>query len=114
LKRIMTKQIVLAAVLSLVTGAAWQARAGSVTSYTDRTSFNTAVAVPLTVEDFTSSYHLPITTGVLNSSTNLVVSGGSPITPGLIQPGVTYSTPIGTGDFFNIDFGGGGLRRWLS
>ena len=83
------------------------AEAGGITDYTDRSTFTTAVGVPLTVEDFTDSYHFPITTGILNSETNLVVENGTPITPGLIQPGVTYSTPIRTGNFFNIDAGGG-------
>jgi MYXO-CTERM domain-containing protein len=41
---------------------------------------------------------------VLNSETNLPEIG---IFPGTIQPGVTYSTPIGEGNFFNIDAGGG-------
>ena len=85
--------------------------AGTITTYDDRPSFTAAVGVPLTIEDFTSSDHFPITTGVLNSSTNLVVEVGTPITPGLIDPGVTYSTPIRTdapaGFFFNIDAGGG-------
>ena len=36
-----------------------------------------------------------------------MTSDGPPITPGLIHPGVTYSTPVGTDNFFNIDLGGG-------
>jgi hypothetical protein len=87
------------------------AEAGGITDFTDRPTFNAAVGAPLTVEDFTDSDHFPITTGILNSQTNLVVESGSPITPGLIQPGVTYSTPIRSdapgGFFFNIDAGGG-------
>ena len=39
------------------------------------------------------------------------MANGPPITPGLIQPGVTYSSPVRTdvpaGFFFNIDAGGG-------
>jgi hypothetical protein len=82
--------------------------AGTVTTFSDRTTFNSAVSPsPLTVENFTTSDHFPITTGLLNSATNLVVSVGTPILPGDIQPGVTYSTAIGSGNFFNIDAGGG-------
>jgi hypothetical protein len=76
-------------------------RATSITTYTDVTTFNAAVG-PTTLEDFTTTSHFPISTGVLNSSTNLPGIG---ITPGTILPGVTYSTAIGTGNFFNIDAG---------
>ncbi len=92
-----------------ITGAflmATAAQAASIT-VTDRPTLLTALGAGATVEDFTADDHFPITTGVLNSSTNLVVGVGTPITPGLIHPGVTYSTPIGTGFFFNIDNGGG-------
>jgi hypothetical protein len=77
-----------------------------ITTFTDVTSFTTAAgATQITVEDFTAGIHFPITTGTLSSSTNLAVSNGTPITPGLIKAGVTYSTAIGTGNFFNIDSG---------
>ena len=82
------------------------AQAGTIT-VTDRTTLIANLGAGVTVEDFTSSFHFPITTGVLNSAANLIVANGTPIVPGLIQPGVTYSTPIGTGNFFNIDGGGG-------
>ena len=85
-------------------GAAAPAMADVITVYTDRPSFNSAAGGALTVEDFTPTYHFPITTGVLNSETNLPNIG---IFPGTIQEGVTYSTPIGSGNFFNIDAGGG-------
>ncbi len=78
----------------------------SVTTYDNRAAFEGAIGVPLSVEDFTSSYHYPITTGTLNSFTSLVVKYGAPITPGTILPGVTYSTQPGTGGFFNIDLSG--------
>jgi hypothetical protein len=67
----------------------------------------------LTIEDFTGSSHFPISTGVLNSFTNLPGIG---ITPGLIQPGVTYSTPVpvGSPNFFNIDTGYGYSGGWLN
>jgi len=74
-------------------------------TFDDRTAFDNAVG-GTTLEDFTPTSHLPISTGILNSATNLVVAIGPPILPGDIQPGVTYSMPIGTGSFFNIDFGG--------
>jgi len=80
----------------------------TIITFSSLSGFNTAIgAGPVTVEDFTSSNHFPIITGILNSLTNLVVTSGPAITPGLIQPGVTYSTPVGSGNFFNIDSGGG-------
>ncbi len=85
------------------------AGAGTITQYTDRATFDGVVGAT-TIEDFGNVARFPITTGVLNSSTNLVVASGPPITPGLIKPGVTYSTPV-AGDpgvyDFNIDTGGG-------
>lgn len=80
------------------------AYAGPITTYNNLTSFNTAVgALSITVEDFTSTAHFPINSGILNSATN-----EAGITPGTIKPGVTYSTPLpGSGNFFNIDAGGG-------
>jgi len=88
-------------VLTLATSAF----AGTITQYADRATFNTAVG-PATVEDFTNTNHFPISTGALNSATNLPGIG---ITPGLIQPGVTYSAPINDTSClcFNIDSGAG-------
>jgi hypothetical protein len=82
--------------------------AGVVSTYTDRGTFNAAAGGPLTIEDFTNTFHFPISTGVLNSETNLsnFEFGAPPILPGDIEAGATYSTPIGVGNFFNIDMGG--------
>ena len=91
--------VVLACAITVV-----PAKADLIHTYTDRATFNAAAGVALTIEDFTDTAHFPITTGVLNSETNLPDIG---IFPGMIQPGVTYSTPIGEGNFFNIDAGGG-------
>jgi hypothetical protein len=89
-------------------GSASTAEAVSITTFSDRNNFNAAVnTASLIVEDFTDTAHFPISTGILNSQTDLVVLEGSPIKPGDIKPGVTYSTPIGNGNFFNIDTGGG-------
>jgi hypothetical protein len=86
------------------------AQAGTITEYFDQASFDTAVAGPLTVEDFTSTSHLPISTGVLNTFTNLPDIG---IFPGDILAGVTYSTNVdansSSSNEFNIDGGGGGF-----
>lgn len=88
--------------LLFITGTA---HSSSITIFTDKNVFNDAVGViPVTIETFTDTHHFPISTGILNSSTNLPEIG---IYPGDIQPGVTYSTTIGTGNFFNIDAGGG-------
>lgn len=95
-------------------GSAQLAHAGSVTTFGNLGDFQTAVgSSPVTLETFTDAYRFPISTGVLNSSTNLVTSTGPAITPGMIQPGVTYSTPIGTGNFFNIDCCFGGTSPFL-
>lgn len=77
------------------------ANAGTITTYAnDLAGFNAAIgSASVTLETFGSTAHFPITTGVLNSAT----SGVAGITAGLIQPGVTYSTTIGSGNFFNID-----------
>jgi PEP-CTERM motif len=81
------------------------AHAGAITSFTALPTFNAAIgAATVTVENFTPTTHFPISTGILNSSTNLPGIG---IVPGTIQPGVTYSTPVGNGSFFNIDGSGG-------
>ncbi len=81
-----------------------EGRGGVITDYTDRTNFNAALAgETLTVEDFTPDTHYPISTGVLNSQTDLPSIG---ITPGTIQAGVTYSTTqtnTNVTNFFNID-----------
>jgi len=86
------------------------ALAGSFTVSNDRMAFEAAFSGPYTVEDFTETYHFPISTGVLNSATYLPDIG---ILPGTIKPGVTYSTPVGAGNFFNIDAGGGFIGGFL-
>lgn len=91
----------------LLLAAARYGTAGTITTYSDRPTFTADMGVPLTVEDFTGDAHFPISTGVLNSATDLVVGSGAPIKPGDIKPGVTYSTAIGDSFFFNIDAGGG-------
>jgi hypothetical protein len=78
--------------------------AGSFVASTDRASFEASLGSPFTVEDFGPGARFPISTGVLNSATDLPGIG---IFPGDIKPGVTYSTPIGPGFFFNIDAGAG-------
>jgi hypothetical protein len=106
---ILPAAILLAAIVPAVS------HADVITSYTDRTAFDAAASGPLTVEDFTSSFHFPISTGILNSETNLYdfEFGASPIVFGTIEPGATYSTPIGVGNFFNIDIGGGHVGGFL-
>lgn len=83
--------------------SALTAQAGTFTVETDRATFQTGLG-SYTLEDFTSQAHFPIASGVLNSNTN---QPDIFIFPGLIKPGVTYSTPIGSGFFFNIDSGVG-------
>ena len=76
------------------------AQAGTITAYSDFTSFDNATG-PLTIEDFGPTYYFPISSGVLDENTT---DAGIPA--GLIEPGVTFSTQIGSGNFFNIDLGG--------
>jgi hypothetical protein len=98
-----TRPALLAVVLAL--GMAASSQAQTIVTYGSLSGFNTALgAAPMTVEDFTVTSHFPIPSGVLNSLTNLPGIG---IFPGTIQPGVTYSTPVTSGFFFNIDSGGG-------
>lgn len=80
------------------------ASAGTITSFTDRSAFESGYS-SVVVEDFGDTYHFPISSGVLNSSTN-----EAGIVPGQIVDGVTFSTEVGSGNFFNIDccFGGNG------
>lgn len=99
--RIVKKLLATFAALSLSAAA----HAGSISTFGSLAGYQAAIgAAPETFEDFTSTSHFPITTGVLNSATNLPGIG---VVPGTIQAGVTYSTSIGTGNFFNIDAGGG-------
>jgi hypothetical protein len=77
------------------------ANAASISVHTNRADFMTIVGTA-TVEDFTETYHFPITSGSLNQYTS-----EAGLNPGDIEAGVTYSTSLGTGNFFNIDAGGG-------
>jgi len=90
-----------------------QVECDGINTFGDRTMFDMFVG-QTTLEDFTDTSHFPIPTGILNSLTNEPAIN---LFPGDIQPGVTYSTPVGSGNFFNIDFGGnfpGGFLDSLS
>lgn len=104
------KRLLFTGFLVVLLGFLTPANALSVTFYTDRPAFEAAIGGPGTLEDFTSSAHYPISTGILNSATSLTEIG---LLPGMIKPGVTYSTPIGTGFFFNIDTDGGYIGGFL-
>jgi hypothetical protein len=105
---------VVVVVASLVSVATREAQASAITVFNSRVAFDSTVGVT-TTDTFGATAAFPISTGVLNSTTSLVTAVGGPILPGRVQPGVTYSTPIGTGFFFNIDsgsvFAGGFLDR---
>ncbi len=98
------KEVALATALALALPSA--AVAGTITTFSDLAAFTAAVG-PTVVEDFGTTSAFPITTGVLNSATSLATAFGGPINAGDIVDGVTFSTEIGTGFFFNIDAGGG-------
>ena len=94
------------AALLFVAAAVPAAQAASLTVGFDRASFEASLGGPVTVETFTNDAHYPISTGVLNSHTDLVVASGGPITPGMIKPGVTYSVDLPMPTYgFNIDLG---------
>lgn len=98
-------RVLVAMIVLAIFVPAFNAFGDTITQFSNRSAFTASMGGTLTTEDFTDFYHFPITTGILNSSTNLPGIG---IVPGTIQSGVTYSTsPIGTGNFFNIDAGGG-------
>lgn len=77
------------------------ASAGLITTYSDRVAFDSAVGAT-TFEDFTSTYHFPIPGGSLSSTSSF-----GTLAAGDIQAGVVYSSPVGQGNYFNIDAGGG-------
>ena len=97
----MSDKLLTAIAVLFVSSWACVAHAGTMTEYTDRPTFDLAVG-PTTVEDFLPEAHFPIPSGILNDQTN-----EAGIVPGDIVSGVTFSTPIGSGNFFNIDAGGG-------
>ena len=76
-------------------------KAAIISSYSDFASFDTATGA-LTVEDFGPTDHRPITSSILDENT-----AEAGIVPGLIEVGLTFSTQIGSGFFFNIDSGDG-------
>ncbi|MCE2946153.1 MAG: hypothetical protein ACK515_14175 [bacterium] len=81
--------------------------AGSVATFSDRAAFEGALGGARTVDDFGTTESYGISTGTLNATTSSAVAFGAPIVPGRVRPGVTYSTPVDTGLFFNLDVGGG-------
>jgi hypothetical protein len=89
--------------VALTTISAGIANASAITTYDHSSTFLADVG-SVTKEDFTDTYHFPIDTGVLNEFTNLPGIG---IVPGLIKPGVTYSSPVVNDSTFNIDSGAG-------
>lgn len=92
--------------LCLLGASAAAAQAGTITATTDRAAFEAQFA-GVTVEDFGPQAAFPIASGILNSATDETTANGVAIRPGDIVDGVTFSTPVGTGLFFNIDAGGG-------
>jgi len=88
-------------VAAAIAACALSASAGVVVTQ-NRAAFEAGLTNGFTVENFTSTAHFPISSGVLNSSTT-----EAGLVADQIKAGVTYSTTIGTGNFFNIDAGGG-------
>jgi hypothetical protein len=102
----MRRFLLLLGVFSLLTVGSMRCAMAQYTVFSDRATFEAGLG-PVTAEDFTDSYHFPISSCILNTFTDEVVMYGSPIKLGDIKPGVTYSRPVGQSFFFNIDAGGG-------
>lgn len=100
------KLTTIAATLGLLAASSGVAEAGSITTFTSRAAFDASIG-PSTTDTFGDMLAFPISTGVLDANTNLTASEGGAILPGRVQPGVTYSTPVGSGNFFNLDANGG-------
>jgi hypothetical protein len=106
------KHATIAATLGLALISSGAAEAGSITTFTDRGAFQTSIGAT-TIDTFGDTFAFPISTGVLDATTNLIPANGDPIRPGRVQPGVTYSTPVGGGNFFNIDANSGFTGAFL-
>lgn len=94
------------------------ALAGTIT-VSDRATVAAALGAQAVVETFGPDlapyyYASPIVSGTLDTNSNFTPSSGSPIVPGMIKAGVTYSTPVGADYFFNIDNGGGFAGGFLN
>lgn len=98
--------------LSLVLTSSGAAQAGSITTFTDRGAFSTSIGAT-TIDTFGDTFAFPISTGTLDARTNLISASGAPILPGRVQSGVTYSTPVGGGNFFNLDANSGFTGAFL-
>jgi hypothetical protein len=79
---------------------AGRSQAGTITSFTDRGTFDTSVGVTAT-ETFGPVQCFPLTAPLNSASSYACLSAGT------IQPGATYSAPVVAGNSFNIDAGGG-------
>jgi hypothetical protein len=81
------------------------AHAGTVTEFADRATFEAGFN-SVSTEDFgdygSSTSTLTIASGVLNASTS-ATNGIVTVNPGDFVAGVTFSTPVGTAAFFNLD-----------
>lgn len=106
------KRAAIATALGFLALSSGVAAAGTVTTFTDRGAFNTSVG-PTITDTFGDSFAFPISTGVLDAGTNLIPGSGAAILPGRVQPGVTYSTPVRGGNFFNIDTNSGFADAFL-
>jgi hypothetical protein len=73
-------------------------QASSITAFTDRPTFDTAVGAT-TTEAFGPNQCFPLTAPLNNSSSYGCLPAGT------IQPGATYSAPVVPGLSFNIDTG---------
>ena len=97
--------------ISLVFFATVLMQAGTINTFTSQTAFN-AAAGAVTVETFGTIDCIALQ-GPISSSSSQNCSEGS-VPAGLLQPGATYSSPVGAQytNAFNIDSGGGSLRHF--
>src|SRR5262245_47999908 len=106
------QRLTIAATLGLAVLYSGTAEAGSITTFTTRSAFDASIG-RTTIDTFGDAFAFPISTGVLDARTNLVSANGDPIRPGRVQSGVTYTTPVGGGNFFNLDANSGFTGAFL-
>ncbi len=94
------------ALLTVLSAAFGQA--GTITPYTDRSTFNSAVG-PTTTETFGPHDCFPLPGPVSSSSSLSCNSSGGTLAPGTLQAGATYSATLmsSNSNLFNIDGAGG-------
>lgn len=95
------------ALIGILLAASTGVNAGTISTFTDRATFDSNVGTT-TLENFTASPNFPIPGGSLSSTSSF-----GTLLAGDIQAGATYTSPVGSGNYFNIDAGGGFVGGFL-